>query len=89
MYKKFKPANGLTPRELEVLSLFKQGLTNQQIADELSLTLNTVKKTHMPSIYKKMDLVGYLDGKCGHHKGRLLMAKIYQAEMNEKSRREL
>jgi LuxR family maltose regulon positive regulatory protein len=34
----------LTPRELEVLQLVCQGLSNRTIAEHLSVTLNTVKK---------------------------------------------
>lgn len=79
-YKQYKDPNELTPREKETLALFKLGLTNKQIANELKVKVNTIKKTYMPAIYKKMGLVGYLDNKRGSHKGRLLMAKIYQTE---------
>jgi LuxR family maltose regulon positive regulatory protein len=43
----------LTNRELEVLRLISVGLSNQQIADRLVLTLNTVKK-HNYSIFQKL-----------------------------------
>lgn len=33
-----------SPREVEVLALVKEGLTNQEIADRLYITINTVKK---------------------------------------------
>jgi LuxR family maltose regulon positive regulatory protein len=43
----------LTPRELEVLSLICDGLSNREIAQELTVTLNTVKK-HSSHIYGKL-----------------------------------
>ncbi len=44
---------GLTPRELEVLGLIGAGLTNQEIADQLFLSLNTVK-TYVRGAYQKV-----------------------------------
>lgn len=43
----------LSPRELEVLLNITHGLTNQQIADKLFVSLNTVK-THTANIYSKL-----------------------------------
>ena len=45
----------LSGRERQVLALMAQGLTNQQIADELYVTINTVKK-HGLSIYTKLEV---------------------------------
>ena len=45
----------LSERELEVLDLIAEGLTNPQIAARLFLSLNTVK-THTRSIYGKLDV---------------------------------
>jgi two-component system response regulator NreC len=45
----------LTPREREILALIAQGLTNSEIANRLTLSLNTVK-THRLRIYQKLDL---------------------------------
>jgi LuxR family maltose regulon positive regulatory protein len=45
----------LTERECEVLKLIAAGCTNQQIADELVVSLNTVKK-HTTHIYGKLDV---------------------------------
>lgn len=45
---------GITPRELEVLELVAQGLSNQEIADRLFVSLNTVK-THASNIFGKLD----------------------------------
>lgn len=45
----------LTEREREVLSLIAQGLTNSEIAEKLTLSVNTVK-THRLHIYRKLEL---------------------------------
>jgi LuxR family maltose regulon positive regulatory protein len=44
-----------TPRELELLSLIEQGLDNTQIAENLSLSLRTVK-WHLSNLYAKLDV---------------------------------
>ncbi|NIQ75433.1 MAG: hypothetical protein GWN67_12460 [Phycisphaerae bacterium] len=44
----------LSERELEVLQLIAEGLTNPEIAARLFLTLNTVK-VHTRNIYGKLD----------------------------------
>jgi len=43
----------LTPRELDVLRLLVAGLSNQAIAQELIVTVGTVKR-HLNSIYGKL-----------------------------------
>jgi LuxR family transcriptional regulator, maltose regulon positive regulatory protein len=45
----------LTVREMDVLRLICQGLSNPQIAEALVVTLNTVKK-HTSNIYSKLDV---------------------------------
>jgi ATP/maltotriose-dependent transcriptional regulator MalT len=45
----------LSARELEVLALIAEGLTNQQIADQLYVGISTVKK-HINHIYSKLDV---------------------------------
>ncbi|MFQ6096869.1 MAG: response regulator [Armatimonadota bacterium] len=45
-------ASRLTPREMEVLKLLVHGLRNPQIAEELSVSLSTVK-TYIRSIFDK------------------------------------
>jgi DNA-binding CsgD family transcriptional regulator len=45
----------LSKRELEVLHLMAQGLSNKEIADGLFVSLNTVK-THSSNIFEKLDV---------------------------------
>ena len=45
----------LSQRELEILDLVAVGRSNQAIADELFVTVNTVK-THLRRIYQKLDV---------------------------------
>jgi NarL family two-component system response regulator LiaR len=45
----------LTNREREVLMLISQGKSNQEIADELFITLKTVK-THVSNILSKLEV---------------------------------
>lgn len=45
----------LTSREMEVLELVVQGMTNKQIAGELFISTNTVKR-HLKSIFQKLDV---------------------------------
>jgi len=44
---------GLTTREVEVLSLVAQGLTNEQVAQRLAISPRTVN-SHLTSIYAKI-----------------------------------
>lgn len=44
---------GLSPREAETLALITQGLSNQEIADRLFLTINTLK-SHIRQAYRKI-----------------------------------
>jgi len=46
-------ATGLSAREAEILALIVAGLTNQEIADRLYLSVNTVK-TYIRTAYRKM-----------------------------------
>ena len=45
----------LTRRELELLQLLCQGLTNQEIGNILFVSINTVK-THLKHLYSKLDV---------------------------------
>jgi DNA-binding CsgD family transcriptional regulator len=46
---------GMSKRELEVLQLMASGLSNQEIAKQLFVSLNTIK-THSSKIFEKMDV---------------------------------
>ena len=49
-----QPREPLTSREEELLILVARGRTNQEIADELYLSISTVK-THLASLMRKLD----------------------------------
>ena len=51
--KKHELPDGLTPREAEVLGQIARGRTNAEIADELHITLSTVK-THVGALMNKL-----------------------------------
>lgn len=46
---------GISKRELDVLSLMALGLSNEEIAEKLFVSLNTVK-THSSNIFLKLDV---------------------------------
>lgn len=48
-------ASALSPRELEVLQLLAEGLTNEQVGDRLGLSARTVK-THVQNLLVKLDV---------------------------------
>jgi len=52
-YKLGKNLYGLTEREMEVLALIVDGLSNPQISEKLVITLSTTK-THVHSILQKL-----------------------------------
>lgn len=45
----------LTPREVEILAMISMGIKNEEIADKLCISPNTVK-THIYNIFKKIDV---------------------------------
>jgi ATP/maltotriose-dependent transcriptional regulator MalT len=49
------PTGPLSPRELEVLDLVAQGLSNGQIGTRLRISEGTVKR-HLTNIYLKLDV---------------------------------
>jgi len=46
---------GISKREAEILLLMHQGLSNQQIADKLFVSENTIKK-HISNIFQKLQV---------------------------------
>lgn len=46
---------GISQREMEVLQLVAAGATNQEIADQLFVSLNTIK-THTSRLFEKLDV---------------------------------
>ena len=46
---------GISKREFEILQLINEGLSNQQIAEKLFVSENTVKK-HISNLFFKMDV---------------------------------
>jgi len=52
--RQFAPESPLSGREIEVLRLAADGKTNQEIADQLFISLNTVK-THLRHIFQRLE----------------------------------
>lgn len=48
-------SHGVSERELEVLQLMTQGLSNQEIANKLFVSLHTIK-THSSNLYSKLNV---------------------------------
>lgn len=46
---------GVSKRELEVLQLMSEGLSNQEIAEKLFVSLSTIK-THSAKLFEKLDV---------------------------------
>lgn len=55
LYQAMSELNALTEREREVLDLLAKGLTNKEIAEQLVITTNTVKR-HLKAIFEKLDV---------------------------------
>jgi ATP/maltotriose-dependent transcriptional regulator MalT len=45
--------HGLTPRELEIVSMLVLGLTNERVSERLNIARNTLR-VHLKSIYRKL-----------------------------------
>jgi DNA-binding CsgD family transcriptional regulator len=50
-----RKALGLSPREMDVLALIADGLSNKEIASRLNVSANTVK-THVARVLEKLDV---------------------------------
>jgi DNA-binding NarL/FixJ family response regulator len=48
-------SSGISKREWEVLALMSEGLSNQEIAEKLYVSLNTVK-SHSSNLFQKLDV---------------------------------
>lgn len=49
------PAHPLSPREREILTLMSQGCSNDEIAEQLHCSVNTIK-THLTHIFRKLEV---------------------------------
>ena len=54
-YNNHKSSFGLSPREEEILLMFENGFSQKEIAEQLFISPNTVKR-HVQNIYHKMDV---------------------------------
>ena len=63
------PLAGLTPRERELLAALAGGLTNQQMASQLDISLNTVK-FHLKNLYDKLGVGNRAQAVAFYLKGR-------------------
>jgi len=63
------PLAGLTPRERELLTALASGLTNQQMASQLDISLNTVK-FHLKNLYDKLAVGNRAQAVAFYLKGR-------------------
>ena len=54
MNKQQRVMDALTPREIEVIRLISQGLSNQEISFKLNISVNTTK-SHIKEIFTKLD----------------------------------
>jgi DNA-binding NarL/FixJ family response regulator len=61
----------LSEREIEVLSLIGQGLSNAEIAQRLTLAQSTVK-THINNIYTKLDVKTRVQAAARAHQAHIL-----------------
>lgn len=59
-FKKKPPPEELTSREQEVLDKLKRGLSYRAIADDLYISIDTVK-FHIKNIYRKLHVAGRVD----------------------------
>jgi DNA-binding NarL/FixJ family response regulator len=61
---------GLSPRELEILAMLSEGITNKEIAVRLGISSETVR-THLGHIYEKLHVQGRTEAVTKYLKGSL------------------
>ncbi len=59
---------GLSPRELEILAMLSEGITNKEIAVRLGISAETVR-THLGHIYEKLHVQGRTEAVTKYLKG--------------------
>ena len=74
--KKDGATNRLTKQELNIASLINSGKTNLEVADELCISMSTVK-THINNIYRKLNISSRKELKTSFEKSRGLDPKIH------------
>lgn len=65
--------SSLSPREREVLSMTSLGLTNQQVAERLHVTVHAVK-FHLASSYRKLGVTNRTEAAVVYLRGQLGIA---------------
>jgi len=68
--------NGLTAREMEISSLIRDGLNDQEIADRLFISVHTAKN-HVKNIHQKLDV---------HTRAKLVALLNFNGDTNERLR---
>jgi DNA-binding NarL/FixJ family response regulator len=71
-------AAGLTTRELEILDLVAQGLSNGRIAKQLWVTVTTVK-FHLTSVYRKLEVSNRTEAARAAHRLGLVQSPALDA----------
>ena len=71
----------LTERELEVLRLICEGCSNQQIAEDLVVSVNTIKK-HTSNIYGKLGVRNRAQAAIRAQELKLIQRENYPSESN-------
>lgn len=73
----YVPKSIFTSRELEIMDLVWQALSNKSIADILYLSTQTIKN-HLFNIKQKIKKIRYTKG----YNSRMLIAKVYEQIKN-------
>jgi DNA-binding CsgD family transcriptional regulator len=76
----------LSKRELEIIWLISRGLSNQEIAEKLYLSINSVK-TYIRSAYRRIDVSNRAHAVIWALENESELAKLGEADARAKSRR--